>query len=194
MGNITETEMDRSFLGIGGRRAGGRTSGRSASEVEDVEDDDRHEIPIIHERSDHIEVRLWLRLLHCTRAMEQNLRNRLRKEFNISLARFDLMAQLERFPNGLRMSELSKYLMVTNGTSTGLVAGLVEEGMVERDFDENDRRTVTIRLTDAGKTQFLRMAQRHEEWVISKLGELSREAKRDLLENLVLLDRHVSHA
>jgi DNA-binding MarR family transcriptional regulator len=184
--------MDRSFLGIGGRRSAHKskhTDGSSDDSAESVEN--RFE-GAPSAQSDHLEVRIWLRLLHSARSIENSLGARLRKEFNTSPARFDLLSQLERFPAGLRMSELSKHLMVSNGTSTGIVAGLVDEGFVERAFDEGDRRTVTIKMTDSGREAFRTMAKRHEEWVVAKLGELSREAKRDLLENLVLLDRHVS--
>jgi DNA-binding MarR family transcriptional regulator len=184
--------MDRSFLGIGGRRSShkARNSDGSAEETADVLNYSQDFAPTA--QSDHLEARIWLRLLHCARSIENTLSAKLRKEFNTSLARFELLSHLERFPAGLRMSDLSKHLMVSNGTSTGIVAGLVDEGLVERAFDEGDRRTVTITMTEAGREAFRAMAKRHEEWVIAKLGELSREAKRGLLENLVLLDRHVS--
>ena len=61
------------------------------------------------------ELRLWLRLLTCTQLVERELRTRLRDEFETTLPRFDLMAQLERVPSGLRMSELSRRMMVTGG-------------------------------------------------------------------------------
>ena len=184
--------MDRSFLGIGGRRSAQKSKHTDGSSDDSSDVAEYRQEAALFAHSDHLEVRIWLRLLHSARSIENALGAKLRKEFNTSLARFDLLSQLEKFPAGLRMSDLSKHLMVSNGTSTGIVSGLVEEGMVERSFDDSDRRTVTIKMTDSGRDAFRVMAKRHEEWVIAKLGELSREAKRDLLENLVLLDRHVS--
>ncbi len=43
-------------------------------------------------------VRVWLRLLSCTTLIENQVSSRLRSEFDTTLPRFDLMAQLERFP------------------------------------------------------------------------------------------------
>ena len=139
----------------------------------------------------HLELRLWLRMISCSMKMESILSQRLRKEFKTSMARFDVMSQLERFPDGLTMSELSRRLIVSNGAITGLVDKLVEAGLVTRREDPNDRRSMIVRLTRKGRDNFLRMAHRHEEWVVSILGELSSEAQSELLQNLTLLQRNL---
>ena len=143
------------------------------------------------EDKDHFELRLWLRMLGCAMKMENIVSQRLRKEFNMSMARFDVMSRLERFPDGLTMSELSRRLIVSNGAITGLVDKLVEAGLVTRREDPNDRRSMIVRLTRKGRDNFLRMARRHEEWVISILGELSSEAQSELMQNLTLLQRNL---
>src|SRR5437660_12520408 len=112
----------------------------------------------------HRELRVWLRLLGCSVKMESILSQRLRKEFKTSLARFDVLAQLERFPDGLTMSDLSRRLIVSNGAITGLVDKLMAGGMVMRQGDPRDRRSVIVRLTRKGRESCLRMARRHEEW------------------------------
>ena len=139
----------------------------------------------------HLEIRVWLRLLGCSVKMESILSQRLRKEFKTSLARFDVLAQLERFPDGLTMSELSRRLIVSNGAITGIVDKLAAGGMVVRHDDPSDRRSVIVRLTRRGRESFLRMARRHEEWVVSILGELSVAAQSELLQNLTLLQRNL---
>ena len=139
----------------------------------------------------HLELRLWLRLLGCTVKIENILQRRLRKEFATSLPRFDVLAQLERFPDGLTMSELSRRLMVSNGAITGLVDKLMSESMVQKQGDPADRRAVIVRLTAKGRALFLRMARRHEEWVVSILGELTGTAQSELMQNLTLLKRHL---
>src|SRR5512135_2946428 len=73
----------------------------------------------------HESLRLWLRLLTCTLLIERRIRARLREDFGTTLPRFDLMAQLERNPAGLRMGELSQRLMVTGGNVTGITDQLV---------------------------------------------------------------------
>lgn len=121
----------------------------------------------------HDALRLWLRLLTCTMLIEGEIRARLRERFAITLPRFDLMAQLERNPQGLRMSELSRRLMVTGGNVTGLTDQLVAEGLVERRPVPTDRRAFAVRLTRAGKRVFDRMAAEHEGWIVELLGGLS---------------------
>jgi DNA-binding MarR family transcriptional regulator len=139
----------------------------------------------------HLELRLWLRMISCSMKMESILSQRLRKEFKTSMARFDVMSQLERFPDGLIMSELSRRLIVSNGAITGLVDKLAEAKLVTRHEDPKDRRSMIVRLTGKGRESFLRMARRHEEWVVSILGELSSEAQSELLQNLTLLQRNL---
>src|SRR5256886_15286810 len=103
---------------------------------------------------DHGELRIWLRLLTCTQLIEKQVRARLRSRFATTLPRFDLMAQLERHREGLKMNELSRLLMVTGGNVTGIVDQLESEGLVERLDEPADRRAFRIRLTRAGERSF----------------------------------------
>lgn len=139
----------------------------------------------------HLELRIWLRLLSCSTRIEKALNARLRKEFNTTLARFDLLAQLARSPDGATMSEVSQLLMVSNGAITGLVQKLEADGFIHREVDSDDRRTFRLRLSQEGAKQFARMARRHEEWVIALIGELSPVAQSDLLQHLTLLKRRL---
>ncbi len=129
---------------------------------------------------DHQSVRLWLRMLSCTNIIAGELRRRLREEFDCTLPRFDLMAQLERAPDGLGMSELSRRMMVTNAAITGLVDRLVRDGHVERAGHEGDRRAWRIRLTPEGRRFFMAMAGRHEGWVIELFDGLDDARKTEL--------------
>jgi DNA-binding MarR family transcriptional regulator len=111
------------------------------------------------------ELRLWLRLLACTRLIETEIRRRLREEFDVTLPRFDLMAQLEKAPGGMTLGEVSRRMMVSNGNVTGLVERLASQGLVERAADPSDRRATLIRLTAEGRRAFARMARAHEGWI-----------------------------
>ena len=115
----------------------------------------------IARRGDHSALRIWLRLLTCTQLIERRVRSGLREEFATTLPRFDLMAQLERHREGLRMNELSRLLMVTGGNITAIVDQLEKEGQVERLDDSADRRAFRIRLTRSGEKSFLEMARAH---------------------------------
>jgi DNA-binding MarR family transcriptional regulator len=110
-------------------------------------------------------LRLWLRLLRAARAIEAELRQRLRVEFGVTLPRFDVMAALDRKRAGMTMTELSRFLMVSNGNVTGIIDRLVSEGMVVRLALKEDRRATFVRLTPRGAQQFQAMAKAHEGWV-----------------------------
>ena len=124
--------------------------------------------------SEHPEaLRLWLRLLTCTQLIEKQVRSHLRAQFDTTLPRFDLMAQLERAPDGMKMKELSRRMMVTSGNITGITDQLEAEGLVERAEVEGDRRAYLVRLTPKGRKQFNAMAQAHEAWIVDAFAGLS---------------------
>ncbi len=124
--------------------------------------------------SEHPEaLRLWLRLLTCTQIVEKQVRTQLREQFDTTLPRFDLMAQLERAPDGLKMNELSRRMMVTGGNVTGITDQLVLEGLVDRVDVEGDRRAYRVRLTTKGRKLFHEMAHQHESWIVGAFGGLS---------------------
>jgi DNA-binding MarR family transcriptional regulator len=132
----------------------------------------------------HVSLRLWLRLLSCTHQIESRIRQSLQASFDTTLPRFDLMAQLERAQQGLKMSELSQRMMVTGGNVTGITDGLEKEGLVVREGDPSDRRVFRVKLTVEGKRVFKRMAAEHEQWLIELFGGLTLEQKRQLMELL----------
>ncbi len=146
-----------------------------------------HHIPDMESRAvpeDHQDLRLWLRLLTCCNLIEGQVRSRLRTEFETTLPRFDLMAQLLRVPAGLKMSDLSRQMMVTNGNITGITDQLEKEGLVERIKVASDRRSSLIRLTAKGKRTFKKMAAQHETWIRSMFGGLSEKSRSALFEAL----------
>jgi len=144
----------------------------------------------IARRGDHSALRIWLRLLTCTQLIERRVRSGLREEFATTLPRFDLMAQLERHREGLKMNELSRLLMVTGGNITAIVDQLEKEGQVERLDDSADRRAFRIRLTRAGEKSFTEMARAHEQWVVELLAGLTRKEHDELLKLLAKLKQH----
>lgn len=141
-----------------------------------------------------MELRLWLRLLSCSNLISAEIRRRLRTEFEVTLPRFDVMAQLHREPEGLRLGDLSRRMMVTNGNITGLIDRLVEEGLVVRESDPNDRRATTVRLTRAGSTMFRMMASAHESWIHEMFARLPPRMVEELLGDLEALKGSVSTA
>jgi DNA-binding MarR family transcriptional regulator len=139
----------------------------------------------------HMGLRLWLRMLTTTNLVQAELRKRLRNEFDTTLPRFDLMAQLERHPEGLKMTELSRRLMVTGGNITGITDQLEKEGFVARDTDPNDRRSISVRLTPEGRALFDKMAVAHEQWVVEMFGGLDLDEKSHTHQKLGKLKQHL---
>ena len=140
---------------------------------------------------DHAALKLWLRMLASTTHIEAEIRRRLRDRFDISLARFDYMAQLYRYRDGLKMRDLSRYLMVTGGNVTGLTDELARDGLVSREASPGDRRAWIVRLTPKGKSTFAVMAEEHERWIRELFAGLDAETVRQLHTHLGTLRVHL---
>lgn len=140
----------------------------------------------------HQSLKLWLRMLTITNLIEAEIRSCLRLEFGITLPRFDLMAQLDRYPEGLRMGELSKRMMVTSGNVTGITDLLEQEGLVVRDPVPGDRRAFLVKLTPSGRHAFKRMAARHEAWIRELMGTVDEHDRATLFELLSTMKRGLS--
>jgi len=133
---------------------------------------------------DHAALKLWLRMLSCVTEIEAEIRRRLRERFGISLARFDYLAQLHRHPEGLKMRDLSRCLMVTGGNVTTLTDELERDGLVVRESSPTDRRSWIVRLTPQGRYGFEAMAQEHERWVVELFSGLDVRAVQQLHQHL----------
>jgi DNA-binding MarR family transcriptional regulator len=137
--------------------------------------------PLPATRSDSkARLRLWVRLLRATRLVESETRERFKSKFNVTLPRFDVMAALYRKPDGMLMSEISRFLLVSNGNVTGIVDRLVQDGFIVRSQRNGDRRTSFVRLTAKGHAAFVDMATAHERWINELLGGVKARDAEDL--------------
>jgi DNA-binding MarR family transcriptional regulator len=136
-------------------------------------------------------LRLWLRLLRSSRAIEAQLRERLRTKFSITLPQFDVMAALARSAEGMTMTELSRQLMVSNGNVTGIIDRLVAEKLVLRQAPVSDRRSFIVRLTPKGASQFSVIAKAHEGWIDEMLVEFGSVEAESIISQLDGLVRRV---
>jgi DNA-binding MarR family transcriptional regulator len=143
-------------------------------------------------REEHQALKLWLRMMVCTTRVESAIRSRLRTSFGITLPRFDMMAQLERQPDGLRMGELSKRMMVTGGNVTGIADQLVREGLVARVPDPQDGRAFVVRLTPSGQAAFAEMAAVHEAWVAELFSDIPAADKALMISLLDKMKQHLN--
>lgn len=129
-------------------------------------------------------LRLWIRMLRTTRMVETRLRDFLRDDYDTTLPRFDVMAALYRAKTGLKMSELSKQLLVSNGNVTGIVDRLVSDGLVMREAVASDRRAMMVTLSPSGRELFLKMAADHEALVnalFAQIDDNDLDAMADIL-------------
>ena len=137
------------------------------------------------------QLRLWLRLLSTTKLVAQEIRRRLRVEFDAALPQFDLLAQLYREPEGLRLGELSRRTMVTNGNITGLADRLQADGLIQRETLDADRRVTVARLTRRGREVFTTMAKAHEGWIRELMADVDDDALDAALAKLALVKASV---
>ncbi|WP_299023465.1 MarR family transcriptional regulator [uncultured Sulfitobacter sp.] len=147
-----------------------------------------HQTPIADPASKE-RLRLWLRFLKASRAIEAQLRENLRVEFASTLPRFDVMAALSRFEDGLKMSQLSGVLKVSNGNVTGIVDRLAEDGLIVRVPVPGDRRATLVRMTTRGREEFARQAAAHEAWINEMLIDFSGSEATDIALRLEQLDK-----
>ena len=137
------------------------------------------------------ELRLWLRLLTCSTLIETEVRRRLRESFDFTLPRFDLLAQLDKAPDGLVLGEISRRLMVSAGNVTALVERLAEAGYITRSALPTDRRVQIIRMTPEGRRRFRTMADQHGEWIGELFSGLSAGDGETLMAELAKLKTSV---
>ncbi|MGI8527281.1 MAG: MarR family winged helix-turn-helix transcriptional regulator [Pseudolabrys sp.] len=116
-------------------------------------------------------LRLWIRIIRTARTIESEVRARLRVQFSVTLPQFDVMAALDRKQDGMTMTELSRFLMVSNGNVTGIIDRLVADRLVMRAPPVQDRRAIVVRLTAKGATRFTAMAKAHQGWVDKLLSD-----------------------
>ena len=143
---------------------------------------------------DHLSVRVWLRLLACTNLVEGRVASRLRDDCDTTLPRFDFLSQLERNAAGLRMTEISKRMMVTGGNVTRIADQLLAEGLITRSVAPGDRRASIVKLSAAGRRAFADMARRHEGWIVEMFAGLSEPERGQLYALLAKLKRHLNAA
>ena len=135
-------------------------------------------LQIVEQKLQHIPrdkegLRLWLRIVSCSQMVEQEIRTMLREKYDTTLPRFELMAALDRVPDGLTMGELSGWLMVTKGNVTGIAERLSEDGYIKRTPTPTDRRSFCVTLTPKGKKHFKEIENAYEQLLDRLFAEVS---------------------
>lgn len=150
------------------------------------------------ESNDHAKqsLRVWLRLVSCSRIIESRIRRNFEVHFNTTLPRFDVLAALDHAKSitdkGLTMGELSKRLLVSNGNVTGIVERLSTDKYIRKTKQKSDGRSHVVELTSKGKEYFATLASAHESWIDEMLSELSEQDMDNVLPTLSKLKSTLS--
>lgn len=141
--------------------------------------------------ADRSSVRLWLRLLSCTMAIEKDVQRRFAAR-GATLARFDVLAALDRDPGGMTMGALSRALLVSNGNVTQLVQKLARDGLVRIAPSPTDRRASIVRMTPRGRRDFAALAAAHHDWIDDLLCHMPTGERESLYAALGTLKRSIA--
>lgn len=140
-------------------------------------------------------LRAWLDLLNVSGALKKDIDAALRREFGMSISRFDVLATLDRAgPDGLRAGDLAQRLVVTDGAATQVTAPLIRDGLVRRTPCPDDGRAAIFTLTAKGRTVFARMAAANREWIARAFAQLSPAQMENLRRLLRKIDLPSSSA
>jgi DNA-binding MarR family transcriptional regulator len=99
-------------------------------------------------------------------------------ECGISRARFGVLRVLASSDSGLTMNELARQLIVTPTNVTRHIVALADEGWVERTVDPDDRRSVIVCLTAAGRRRFEEVMPERVKRAEEEFSALSEREKR----------------
>lgn len=118
---------------------------------------------------------VWIRLAKCHAKLLKELRT-FEDRPDMTMAQFDMLAQLSRHPDGMTSSDLARALLVTAGNVTGLAERLEARGWVERRPHPNDGRARVLVLSAEGAEVARREIAAHERKIVEVMGALSDSA------------------
>ncbi|MGB6297381.1 MAG: MarR family transcriptional regulator [Rivularia sp. (in: cyanobacteria)] len=106
------------------------------------------------------------------------------ERYGLSAGKFTLLMQLYTTKQDMPPSEFAHRANVTRATITGLLDGLEREGLVQRKAHPNDRRMLTINLTDKGKMLVERILPDHFFRTKGLMGNLTPTEKKTFIKLL----------
>ena len=113
------------------------------------------------------------------------------RERRMTATQFNALLVLQASePDGLRMGEIGKRLVVTRANVTGLVDRLERHGFVAR-CDQEDRRATMVSLTDAGRSVLKDTLPHYSRLAAQLTAGLTEHEKRTLVRLLSKLRREL---
>jgi DNA-binding MarR family transcriptional regulator len=112
-------------------------------------------------------LRAWRLYFESALALVDVLDAELERDAGLPLRWYDALVHLEETPDGLRMNELAERILYSKSGFTRVVDRMEDAGLVSRVRPENDRRSILVVLTDAGR-HTLEEARRHHRQAIEQ--------------------------
>lgn len=130
-------------------------------------------------------LRAWIQLTKCAKRIEAHVNRRFAEAHGTSLARFDVLANLERCAgHAARVTDLSRMLLASQGNITRLLDRMEQDKLVRRRPSAQDGRVSEVQMTRAGEVLFARLARDHEAWTANLFSDLDNDELRGLAELL----------
>lgn len=125
-------------------------------------------------------------------AMHRSMRERsqLAKATGISMPQFGVLIQL-RYRGNCGITDISERFDITTPAASQLVDKLVQNGLVERTEDPNDRRARQLTLTSRGKAVIEKGMNERYRWVDQLVLGLRPKDREKVAEALALLTESV---
>lgn len=124
-------------------------------------------------------LRLCFEILSLSRAIDRDCAARL-APYGLSESRFVLLFLLHDRQAGLSPHELADRAGVTRATMTGLLDGMARDDFLSRHHDHQDRRKVTVRLTQKGQAAAASLFHEHSQWIASLMDALTAAERNEL--------------
>lgn len=126
-------------------------------------------------------LRAWIQLTKCAKRIEAHVNRRFAEAHGTSLARFDVLANLERCAgHAASTTELSRMLLASQGNITRLLDRMEDDKLVRRRPSASDGRVSEVQMTRAGEALFARLAADHESWTASMFAGLRNDELKQL--------------
>jgi MarR family transcriptional regulator, organic hydroperoxide resistance regulator len=112
-------------------------------------------------------------------------RRRLEREleaYNLTVPQYIALRCILESSEGCNMSELAELSRQVSATMTGIIDRLAERGLVQRERDPHDRRSLRVVLTSEGKHLMQQIREHKRAWMRAFLATVNPEERRLMID------------
>ncbi|MCX6734818.1 MAG: MarR family transcriptional regulator [Candidatus Peregrinibacteria bacterium] len=96
-------------------------------------------------------------------------------ELKLSRPQVSILFFISKSKDGVSSKELAEFLNVTSGAITQFIDPLVDEKLIRREEDENDRRITRMTLTESAKDKMAKFKKSYHKSVSASFDKFSEE-------------------